>query len=140
MKTIIDKIKPSPRGIQNLIEYGFATILIAVVVWFVVNKNVTSTNLEVKAEVQKTQSAVNRIQQQIDTVRIFQDMLIDRTFLLENQQMLTRQLIDENNRVLSENRKVLEKIRSQNNEKISNASNYTYMQLDSFFSSRYKGQ
>ncbi len=139
MKSIIEKIKLSPRLMQNLIEYGFATVLIAVVVWFVVNKNVTSTNLEVKSEVQKTQNTVNQLQSQIDTVRLYQDLLIDRTYLLENQQHVTNQLIERNNSLLMQNRLAIEKIRLENNEKISNASNYNYSQLDSFFSSRYKG-
>ena len=138
MKKILEKIKPTAKWTQSLIEYGTATILIAVVVWFVVNKNLGSTNQEIKQEVQKTNTAVNKLQSQIDSVRLFQDLLIQKTYELESSQDETNKLIEKNNTLLYQNKLAIEKIRITHNEKINSASNYNYHELDSFFSSRYK--
>jgi hypothetical protein len=139
MKQVIDKIKAGGRLRQHLIEYGFATVLIAVVVWFVVSKNMQATNKEVKAEVEKTHNTVNQIQSRIDSVRAYQDLLIQKTNQLEVAQQQTMHLIETGNSLLIQNRRAIEKIRLENNEKITGAANYNYKQLDSFFSSRYQG-
>lgn len=138
MKKLLQKIKPNIKWRQSLIEYGTATILIAVVVWFVVNKNLGSTNQEIKQEVQKTNTTISNLQNQIDSVRLFQDLLIQKTYELENAQDETKQMIQRGNNLLYQNKLAIEKIRIDYNEKINNASNYNYHELDSFFSSRYK--
>jgi len=137
---VAEKVSTLSRYRHNLIEYGFATIIIAVVVWFVVNKNMSSTNMEVKSKVQETKDAVNKIQSQIDSVKAYQQTLVDRTRELEVAQQQTIQLIENGNYLLAQNRKALEKIRLENNERINSALNYNHAQLDSFFASRYKGQ
>lgn len=139
MKEIIDKITPTPRVRQHLIEYGFATLLICVAVWLFVGRNVASGNEEVKAEVQRTHGTVNQIQSQIDSVRARQDLIVERTAQLEQAQRQTLQLLETGNSLLLQNKRAIEKIRLDNNEKISGAANYNYQQLDSFFSSRYRG-
>jgi hypothetical protein len=139
MKKVIDKLKAGGRVRQNLIEYGFATVIIAVVVWFVVSKNMESTNHEVKAKVEETNNSVNQLQSKIDSVKAYQDILVDKTRQLELAQQQTMQLIETGNNLLVQNRRAIEKIRLENNEKITGAANYNYKQLDSFFSSRYQG-
>ena len=138
MKKFLEKIKPNMKWRQSLIEYGTATILIAVVVWFVVNKNLGSTNQEIKQEVQKTNTTVSKLQSQIDSVRLFQDLLIQKTYELESSQEETKNMVERGNSLLYQNKLAIEKIRIDYNEKINNASNYNYHELDSFFSSRYK--
>jgi cell division protein FtsL len=139
-KQVVEKTSTLSRYKHSLIEYGFATIIIAVVVWFVVNKNMTTTNTEVKNEVQKTNEAVNQLQTRIDSVKAYQETLVERARELELAQQQTIQLIENGNYLLIQNRKALEKIRLENNERINSALSYNHAQLDSFFASRYKGQ
>lgn len=138
MKKILEKIKPTSKWRQNLIEYGTATILIAVVVWFVVNKNMDSSNQEIKQEVEQTHGTVQRLQTQIDSVMLFQGLLVQKTNELEATQEATQRLIEKGNSLLYQNVLAIEKIKIEYNEKVNAASNYNYHELDSFFTNRYK--
>lgn len=139
MNKVIENIKKSTKWRQSLIEYGTATLLIAVVVWFVVSKNINFTNQEIKEEVKSTNTTVSNLQKQIDSVMMFQNMLVQRTIDLENSQNETNRLIEKGNGLLYQNKLAIEKIRLEYNEKINNVSNLNYRELDSLFSNRYPG-
>lgn len=124
------------RWKQALIEYGTATILIGLVVWFVVHKNMN--NSQIVDEVSKTNETVENLEKQIDSVKMYQELLLQRTYDLENTQSETLKEMEKYNNLLNQNRVTLEKIRIDYNEKIKNVSNFNYSDLDSFFASRYK--
>jgi uncharacterized protein YoxC len=121
---------------QSLIEYGTATILIALVVWFVVSRNLN--NNDIKNEVAKTNSTIENLETQIDSVKMYQELLLQRTYDLEENQATANKEIEKNNALLNQNKVTLEKIRYEYNEKINNVSTFSYSELDSFFAKRYK--
>jgi hypothetical protein len=138
MKKIFSWIKLPTNIKQNLIEYGTATLLIAVVVWFVINKNVNQNNDELKQKIESTNQAVDHIESKIDSIKQYQELLYVRTWELEKAQDETLRMIDRGNSLLIQNKISLEKIRFDYNEKINGAGSYNYNQLDSFFTDRYR--
>jgi hypothetical protein len=137
MKNILQNIKLSGRFRQNLIEYGTATILIALVIWFLVNRN--TSNNEIKEEVRSTNKTVKKLQSQVDSVIWYQSLLMEKAENLESSQEENNRLIEQYNYLLIQNKTALEKIRLETNEKINNASRYNRRELDSFFAERYQG-
>lgn len=137
MKKLLNWVKVPNNLKQNLIEYGTATILIAVVVWFVVNKNINNTNQEIRVQIDVTHTAVNQLQNKIDSVLGHQSFLITRTTELELAQQETNRMIERGNNLLLQNKLSLEKIRFDYNEKINGVRNYNFRDLDSFFTNRY---
>jgi hypothetical protein len=100
----------------------------------------TETNQEVKDEVMKTNTNIGQLQAQIDTVKLYQNLLIEKAYQLEASQQETMQLVERSNTLLLQNKQAIEKIRARNNESINRASSYNYKQLDSFFSSRFNNK
>ena len=138
MKKILPNIKIGTKWRQNLIEYGTATLLISVVVWLVVIRNMNTGNDEIKAEIKAANTNVKKIQSQIDKVLSDQSFILIRTKQLEDTQEETIRLIEKGNSLLYQNKQAIEKIKIENNEKINRAGNYTQYQLDSFFTDRYQ--
>jgi len=137
MKKLLNWIKIPTNVKQNFIEYGTATILIAVVVWFIINKNINNNNQEIKVQIEVTNTAVSNIQNKIDSVLGYQSFLITRTAELEMAQQETNRMIERGNNLLLQNKLSLEKIRFDYNEKINGVNNYNFRDLDSFFTNRY---
>lgn len=138
MKKILPNIKIGTKWRQNLIEYGTATLLISVVVWLVVIRNMNTGNDEIKAEIKAANTNVKKIQSQIDKVLSDQSFILIKTKQLEDTQEETIKLIEKGNSLLYQNKQAIEKIKIENNEKINRAGNYTQYQLDSFFTDRYQ--
>lgn len=137
MKKLLNWIKIPTNVKQNFIEYGTATILIAVVVWFIINKNINNNNKEIKVQIDVTNTAVSNIQSKIDSVLGYQSFLLTRTAELEMAQQETNRMIERGNALLLQNKQSLEKIRFDYNEKINGVNNYNFRDLDSFFTNRY---
>jgi hypothetical protein len=88
--------------------------------------------------VNETLKANKKIEEKIDSIRLYNEELSTKIGELEQNQILFNDIIAQNNLLIQENNKELAKLKRIYNDKINSVSRYNVAQLDSFFSSRYK--
>lgn len=110
-------------------------IILPLAAVYIINKSINTASEEYKKE---AESAVQLYQNKIDSILKNQkqyDLKIQELEIIDSQLTST---VKNNYFLIEKNNKELLKFKNLYNEKINSISNYTYNQLDSFFTERYK--
>lgn len=105
-----------------------ATPIILIYIYFNLNPS----------EIKQTLKDNKKIESKVDSLKMDNKFIVERMYELEKRQTMFFDLINQNNDLIKENNKELQKLKKIYNEKINSISGYNVSQLDSFFANRYK--
>ena len=124
---LVDKIKSiNRRTLVDIIMIG--TPIVLIYIYFNLNPS----------EIKQTLKDNKKIESKVDSLKSDNMFIVERMYELEKKQAMFFELIDQNNNLIRENNKELQKLKRIYNEKINSISSYNTNQLDSFFANRYK--
>ncbi len=123
---------------QKLYEYTIIILVACMAVFLVVNLTMKTTDLKSAEEIKKSSENIKSIQNTLVDQQQSLDIINEQLMAMDTTQAIYLDALRENTRWQQMNYKKMQQLRQLYDEKINTANNYSYNQIDSFFSAKYR--